>query len=72
LLVSGYNQGENVQNPVMYHLAHRFMDRCRTVNEMAVALMFAAAVGLGPFSEMMALAIHVCGYSWGPIYEKTF
>lgn len=49
-------------HPVVYHLVRRFMDVCRAVNEMVFALMFVAAVGLGPFSGMMALAIHTTGY----------
>lgn len=49
-------------HPVVYHMVRRLMDVCRAVNEMVFALMFVAAVGLGPFSGMMALAIHTTGY----------
>lgn len=48
-------------NPVIYHIARRIMDVFRAVNELVFALIFVVAVGLGPFSGMMALAIHTCG-----------
>jgi phosphonate transport system permease protein len=58
----GFLGARNVTpHPVVYHLARRVMDVFRAVNEMVLALMFVAAVGLGPFAGMMALAIHSGG-----------
>jgi phosphonate transport system permease protein len=37
------------------------MDVLRSVNELVVGLLFVAAVGLGPFAGVMALAIHTTG-----------
>ena len=48
-------------HPVVYFLARRIMDLLRAVNEFVFALMFVAAVGLGPFAGMLALGIHTGG-----------
>jgi phosphonate transport system permease protein len=37
------------------------MDACRAINEIVFALMFTAAVGLGPFAGVMALFVHNLG-----------
>jgi phosphonate transport system permease protein len=37
------------------------MDVLRSVNELVVGLLFVAAVGLGPFAGVMALALHTTG-----------
>ncbi len=47
--------------PLLYQLARRTMDLFRAVNEFVLALMFVAAVGLGPFAGMLALGIHTAG-----------
>lgn len=39
----------------------RLMDLFRAVNELVVAAIFVAAVGLGPFAGVMALAFHTTG-----------
>ena len=39
----------------------RLMDACRAVHEIVFALMFVAAVGLGPFAGVLALAVHNLG-----------
>jgi len=39
----------------------RFLDATRAINEMVFALMFVAAVGLGPMAGMLALWIHTTG-----------
>ncbi len=58
----GFLGARNVTpHPLVYHLTRRIMDVFRAVNEMVLALMFVAAVGLGPFAGMMALAIHTGG-----------
>ncbi|RVU33631.1 phosphonate ABC transporter, permease protein PhnE [Hwanghaeella grinnelliae] len=39
----------------------RMMDACRAINELVFAILFVAAVGLGPFAGVMALFIHNLG-----------
>ncbi|MCS0494257.1 phosphonate ABC transporter, permease protein PhnE [Ancylobacter sp. MQZ15Z-1] len=39
----------------------RVMDACRAINELVFALIFIAAVGLGPFAGVLALFIHTTG-----------
>ena len=39
----------------------RFMDMLRAINELVFALIFIAAVGLGPFAGVLALFIHTTG-----------
>ncbi len=39
----------------------RLMDAFRAINEMIFALLFIAAVGLGPFAGMLALFVHTLG-----------
>lgn len=39
----------------------RLMDAFRAINELVVAAIFVAAVGLGPFAGVMALALHTTG-----------
>lgn len=39
----------------------RMMDCCRAINELVFALIFIAAVGLGPFAGVLALFIHTTG-----------
>ncbi|MCK0209090.1 phosphonate ABC transporter, permease protein PhnE [Starkeya koreensis] len=39
----------------------RVMDACRAINELVFALIFIAAVGLGPFAGVLALWIHTTG-----------
>lgn len=39
----------------------RLMDTFRAINEMVFALVFIAAVGLGPFAGMLALFVHTLG-----------
>lgn len=57
-IVLGFLGANNVQsNPVIYQGARRLMDFLRSLNELIIALVFVAAVGLGPFAGVMALAI---------------
>lgn len=37
------------------------MDGCRAINEMVFAMLFVAAVGLGPFAGVLALWVHTTG-----------
>ena len=39
----------------------RMMDLLRSVNEMVFAMLFIAAVGLGPFAGVLALTLHTLG-----------
>jgi phosphonate transport system permease protein len=39
----------------------RVLDACRSINEMVFALVFVVAVGLGPFSGVLALWVHTTG-----------
>ncbi|WP_420871280.1 phosphonate ABC transporter, permease protein PhnE [Marinicauda algicola] len=39
----------------------RVMDLFRAINELVIAAVFVAAVGLGPFAGVMALAVHTTG-----------
>ncbi|GLK84988.1 phosphonate ABC transporter, permease protein PhnE [Ancylobacter defluvii] len=39
----------------------RLMDACRAINELVFALIFIAAVGLGPFAGVLALFVHTTG-----------
>jgi phosphonate transport system permease protein len=44
-------------HPVIYQLTRRFLDFLRGLNEFVLALIFVAAVGLGPFPGILALAV---------------
>jgi phosphonate transport system permease protein len=41
--------------------SRRLMDLCRCINELIFAMLFVAAVGLGPFAGVMALFVHTTG-----------
>ncbi len=54
----GFLGANNVQsNPFIYQIVRRTMDLLRALNDLIIALIFVAAVGLGPFAGVMALAI---------------
>lgn len=57
-LVAARNLSPNV---VLYHLARQVLNGLRGINELVFALIFVAAVGLGPFAGVLALAIHGVG-----------
>src|SRR5262244_2877728 len=58
----GFLGARNVSpHPVVYYAARRTMDVLRAVNEFVFALMFVAAVGLGPFAGLLALGLHTGG-----------
>jgi phosphonate transport system permease protein len=48
-------------NRVVYQIARRLLDVLRGLNEFVLALIFVAAVGLGPFPGILALAVHTTG-----------
>lgn len=52
---------QNVAPPWLYQITRRVMDFLRALNELVLALIFVAAVGLGPFPGILALAIGSAG-----------
>jgi len=57
----GLLSAKNVVPWYIYHPMRRLMDCFRAINEMVMALLFVAAVGLGPFAGVLALWIHTTG-----------
>lgn len=52
---------DNVSPRGVAFVVRRLMDACRAINELVFALIFIAAVGLGPFAGVLALFIHTTG-----------
>jgi phosphonate transport system permease protein len=52
---------QNVAPGWLYQITRRLMDFLRALNELVLALIFVAAVGLGPFPGILALAIGSAG-----------
>lgn len=48
-------------HPVVFHLTRLFLNALRAINELVFALIFVAAVGLGPFAGVLAIALHATG-----------
>lgn len=48
-------------NTAIYHLSRQVLNIGRGINEIILALIFVAAVGLGPFAGVLALALHGAG-----------
>ncbi|MBI1396434.1 MAG: phosphonate ABC transporter, permease protein PhnE [Betaproteobacteria bacterium] len=48
-------------NPAVFHLMRQVLNALRGINEIIFALVFVAAVGLGPFAGVLALSIHGAG-----------
>jgi phosphonate transport system permease protein len=48
-------------HPVVYHVLRQVLNILRGINELILALIFVAAVGLGPFAGVLALALHGAG-----------
>jgi len=57
----GILSAENVSPHWRVFPIRRMMDACRAINELVFALIFIAAVGLGPFAGVLALFIHTTG-----------
>lgn len=57
----GILSAENVAPHWLAFVIRRLMDACRAINELVFALIFIAAVGLGPFAGVLALFIHTTG-----------
>jgi phosphonate transport system permease protein len=45
-------------HPIAYHACRLVLNFCRTIPDLALGLLFVAAVGLGAFAGTLALAIH--------------
>ncbi|HIP82319.1 MAG TPA: phosphonate ABC transporter, permease protein PhnE, partial [Desulfocapsa sulfexigens] len=52
---------QNIAPPWVVFPARRLMDATRAINELVFAILFVAAVGLGPLAGVMALFIHNMG-----------
>jgi phosphonate transport system permease protein len=48
-------------HPAVYHFTRQILNVMRGINEIILALIFVAAIGLGPFAGVLALAIHGAG-----------
>lgn len=48
-------------NPLVFHLVRQVFNAARGINEIIFALIFVAAVGLGPFAGVLALSVHGAG-----------
>ena len=57
----GLLSARNVAPGWVVQPVRRLMDVFRSINELIIALIFIAAVGLGPLAGVMALAIHTTG-----------
>jgi phosphonate transport system permease protein len=57
----GLLSARNVAPVWVVQPVRRLMDVFRSINELIIALIFIAAVGLGPLAGVMALAIHTTG-----------
>jgi len=57
----GLMSAQNIAPAWIRHPVRRAMDACRAINEMVFAMLFIVAVGLGPFSGVLALWVHTTG-----------
>ncbi len=48
-------------NRALYHVSRQILNVLRGINELILALIFVAAVGLGPFAGVLALSLHGAG-----------
>jgi phosphonate transport system permease protein len=48
-------------SPIVFHFTRQVFNAARGINEIIFALIFVAAVGLGPFAGVLALSIHGAG-----------
>ncbi|MCK6488757.1 MAG: phosphonate ABC transporter, permease protein PhnE, partial [Planctomycetes bacterium] len=48
-------------HPAIFHAMRQVLNVMRGINEIILALIFVAAVGLGPFAGVIAMAIHGAG-----------
>jgi phosphonate transport system permease protein len=57
----GLMSASNIVPPWVYQPVRRMMDAARAINEMIFAMLFIAAVGLGPMAGILALFVHTTG-----------
>jgi phosphonate transport system permease protein len=57
----GLMGAKNIAPSWLHQIIRRLMDAFRAINEMVFALIFVAAVGLGPFAGILALLVHTTG-----------
>lgn len=50
-----------MRNSYIYFFARRFMEICRSVPEILIALIFVFAFGIGPLAGILAISIHTAG-----------
>jgi phosphonate transport system permease protein len=48
-------------SPAVFHVVRQILNAARGINEIIFALIFVAAVGLGPFAGVLALSLHGAG-----------
>ncbi|HVL73329.1 MAG TPA: phosphonate ABC transporter, permease protein PhnE [Beijerinckiaceae bacterium] len=48
-------------HPAIFHVMRQVLNAMRGINEIILALIFVAAIGLGPFAGVLALAVHGAG-----------
>lgn len=58
-------------NSVVYQATRMFLNANRSIPDLVIALMFVAAVGLGPFPGMIALAVGSIGFM-GKLFAESF
>lgn len=57
----GLLSASNIVTASVYQPVRRLMDAARAINEMIFAMLFIAAVGLGPMAGILALFVHTTG-----------
>ncbi len=57
-------------NPLLYNASRFILNALRAISEIVFALVFVAAVGLGPFPGVLALAVHSAG-QLGKFYAEA-
>jgi len=61
---------KNVSSVWLVQPIRRLMDAMRAINEIVFALVFVAAVGLGPFAGVLALFVHTAG-TLGKLFSEA-
>lgn len=57
----GLMSSKNISPWWLVQITRRLMDACRAINEVVFAMIFVVAIGLGPFSGVLALFVHTTG-----------
>ena len=67
----GFLAAKNVSfHPILYNASRLILNAQRSISELVFALIFVAAVGLGPFPGVLALAVHSAG-QLGKFYAEA-